>query len=520
MGLLLLSLSLLPMGAANATGNETELILGIVSTRTTGIYPLEPLERDIQSLYAVVYDSLIEIDDDYRPAGRLAESWIETNGGKTWTFTLRDNIYFSDGTPLTARDVAATAQYILNRVAQDQQEEGGSAQGPGYYRNLAYFVSSVSAPDARTVVFKTRRSYYGFLYALLFPILPADKLEWENPPGTGAYVITQFQPQELMWLEFNPLWWQTPPQIREIMAVFHLNNKELITAYEYSRVDALFTRNISASQYKTGITSVSLDYRSHQLEMLYINHTEQALKSVNVRKAVRHAINTDLIIKQVYLGMADRADTPVQPGTWLSKEYPGEYDYNPELAVRLLEEDGWYVYADDGVRERVVPGREKNQRLHIRLLVYEEPENDVRSATAALIADELEAIGFSVSIIMDTQADAAAKLKSRGYDLALCAVNMDPAQDPGFILMTNNTMNYMRYSNKAMDDAFNTLRGGSPDAAHYQQAMHHIQDIFTQDAPVITLYYRKGVVISRKMYTNARRIRELELLRGIDAYGR
>ena len=519
--LILCSISLLLPGQAAATGDDTELILGIVSVKTTRILPLEPIERDIQSLYGVVYDSLIEIDDDYRPSGRLAESWSETNNGRTWTFTLRDNVVFSDGTPLTARDVAATTQYILNKA--NQQQNANEGEGPpdrGYYQNLAYFVSSVSAPDDKTVVFKTKRNYYGFLYSLLYPILPGDRLEEENPPGTGAYIISQFEPQEYMWLEVNPNWWQTPPQIKDIMIVFHTNNKELTSAYEYSRVDALFTRNISAAQYRTGVSSVSLDYRSRQLEMLYMNHGEQALKSANVRKAIRHAINVDQIISRVYMGMADRAETPLVPGIWLAGEYPDAFEYNPALAIQLLEEDGWYDYSGEGVRERTVEGKENPQRLHVRLLMYEEPDNDVRAAAANAIADALAAVGFEIAISMDTQANVADRLKARSYDLVLCSVNMDPVQDPGFLLMSGNTMNYMRYSSKAMDEAFNTLRNSSPSAADYRANLIKIQDLYVEDCPFISLYFRKGVVISRKMYTNARRVRELELLRGIDAYGR
>ncbi len=518
LALLLLSISLLPFPAALATEVEGELVLGIVSTKTTRINPLEPIERDIQSIYAICYDSLIEIDDDYRPAGRLAKSWTESNGGKTWTFKLQENVTFSDGTPLTAHDVVATTQYILDKANQEQSKEEGAPQVDlGYYQNLRYFVKSVSATDDTTVVFKADRGYYGFLYALTYPILPADQIEAENPPGTGAYVIRHFEAQDYMWLQANSNWWQTPPSVQEIMVIFHSNNKDLISSYEYNRVDSLFTRNVSASQYKSGVSSVSLDYRTRQLEVLFMNHREQALKSVNVRKAIRHLINVDQIISQVYMGMADRADTPVLPGTWLAKDIAGAFDYNPTLAIQLLEEDGWYDTDGDGVRDRIVDGTA--QKLRIRLSVYEEPENDVRVATANYIADALTQAGFLIVLEVDTYQNVGSKLKGNGWDLVLCSVNMDPVQDPGFLLMGGNTMNYGRYSSKDMDALFKQLRS-SVYADEYQSALYKIQEQFAQDYPFVSLFYRKGVVVSRKMYTLVRQVRELELLRGIDAYGK
>ena len=113
----------------------------------------------MMSVYELVYESLVNIDDDYLPQAGLCESWEESGNGKTWTFHLRDNITFSDGTPMTAHDVVATAQYILDRANED------GTQNPGYYFNLKYFVKSISASGDKTVVVKTAagRNYWGVL---------------------------------------------------------------------------------------------------------------------------------------------------------------------------------------------------------------------------------------------------------------------------------------------------------------------------------------------------------------------
>ena len=97
---LLLCLVLLPVFAW-AENVEDSLVIGILSTRTTELRPLTPQEKDIVSLYGMVYESLVTIDDNGLPQPLLAETWSETGGGKTWTFTLRENVTFSDGTPLT-----------------------------------------------------------------------------------------------------------------------------------------------------------------------------------------------------------------------------------------------------------------------------------------------------------------------------------------------------------------------------------------------------------------------------------
>ncbi len=184
---LLLCLMLVPLSAFGENV-EDSLIVGMISTRTTEIRPLTPQERDIVSLYGVVYESLVTVDDNGLPQPLLAESWTESGGGQTWTFTLRENITFSDGTPLTAQDVVASGQYILNLAKNDQGLDRG------FYGNIRYMVSSFTAQDDRTVVVKAARDYYGLLYSMTFPVVPASQVEMANPVGTGPYVISSFEP--------------------------------------------------------------------------------------------------------------------------------------------------------------------------------------------------------------------------------------------------------------------------------------------------------------------------------------
>ncbi len=488
------------------------LIVGIYSTRTTEIRPLDPLERDIVSIYSVVYESLVTVDDNGLPQPLLAETWTDSDNGSTWTFTLRDDVTFSDGTPLTAGDVVATCNYLLEKAKSDD------ASTRGFYQNLRYMVSSVSASDDLTVVFKTKRSYYGILYELTFPIVPASQVDMASPLGTGPYVINTFDPANYIWLKANPKWWQTQPQVQEIMVSLFSSNKELITAYEYGRVDTAFTRSVSASQYKSGVSSLSVTYDTRQLETLLLNHTEYPLDSENVRRAIRAAIDTDLISTKVYMGMTDDADTPISSSSWLYYDQESTYAYNLELAQQLLEEDGWSDIDDDGVLDKVLDA-DKIKHLYLRLFVYEDPQNDVRFETANMIADMLEALKIKVKVTPMSYEEEQQALENGSYDMALASFQMDVSPDAGFMLMKGNSGNYCRYVSSEMTSLFETLRTCTrqDDYAYTQQA---IQQQFANDVPFICLFYRSGAILTRKMYTSVRDIREFELLRGIEAFGR
>ncbi|MEA5013926.1 MAG: ABC transporter substrate-binding protein [Candidatus Limiplasma sp.] len=507
---LLLAAALLP-AAGFAENVEDSLVLGILSTRTTEIRPLNPLERDIVSLYSVIYESMVTIDDNGLPQPLLAESWSETGGGKTWTFTLRENITFSDGTPLTAGDVAASCQYILSMANNKELANNG------FYQNMRYLVSDIKALDNRTVQVKSKRSYYGLLYAMTFPVVPASQVDMPSPAGTGPYVVSSFEPGGYLWLQANPSWWQTEPQVKEIMATFFPNNKDMITAYEYGQVDTVFTRSVSASQYKSGINSLSIPYTTRQLETLLINHHEFPLGSLKIRQAIRYGINVNLISQNVFMGMVVDAETPVPSNSWLYYDQQSAFTYNPEKAKELLAEEGWSDTDGDNILDKVVDGGKKN--FYLRLWVYEDPENDVRFETANMIKDMLKELKIEVKITAMDYAEEKQKLEAGSFDLALCSFQMDVVPDCGFFLIKGNQQNYGRYVSSDMTSLFSTLRTNhnSTDFAYTSQA---IQQQFAADVPFICLFYRAGAILTRKMYTTVGAIREFELLRGIEAFGR
>ncbi len=506
---LLLMLGALPALAENV---DDSLIVGILSTRTTEIRPLNPQERDIVSVYGMVYESLVTVDDNGLPQPLLAETWQETGNGKTWTFTLRENITFSDGTPLTAADVVASCKYLLTMASSED------ATLRGFYQTIRYMVADISATDERTVVVKaTKRSYYGILYALTFPVVPAAQVDMPSPLGTGPYVVSAFEPANYVWLKVNEQWWQTKPQVKEIMVSIFASNKDLITAYEYGRVDTAFTRSVAASQYKSGINSLSIPYETRQLETLLMNHDEFPLGSLNIRKAIRAAIDAKLISTNVYMGMTVDADTPISSASWLYYDQENQFQYNLELARQLIAEEGWSDTDGDNILDKVVEAGKKN--FVLRLYVYEDPENDVRFETANMIADMLGSLKIKVNITTMTYAQELEKLKAGGFDLALASFQMDVTPDAGFLLMKGNDANYCRYVSSEMTSLFNTLRTNQ-NQADYAYTMQAIQQQFANDVPFLCLFYRAGAILTRKMYTTVRDIREFELLRGIEAFGR
>ncbi len=116
----------------------------------------------------------------------------------------------------------------------------------------------------------------------------------------------------------------------------------MVNAYQYSNVDAIFSRSLSIAQYKSSTNTLAITYRTNQLECLLLNNYLGSMTN-NMRTAIRSCINIDSIVQSVYMSMVDRTNTPMIQGTWMYNSNLSSYfQVDLNKARQLLEEDGWY----------------------------------------------------------------------------------------------------------------------------------------------------------------------------------
>lgn len=512
---LLLVLALIPAGALGA--GTTYLTCAIVATDDLALRPLELNQRDVVSVLDLVYEGLFAMDDNYVPQPKLAYSYEFMNSGRRLQVVLRDDVTFHNGEKLTSNDVVATLDYMyeLSGFDSDLNSEYDLTDR-GLYYSTFYSIKSWEAQDDRTLLFTLRRASFGSLYALTFPILPASQVDRDMPAGTGPYVYDGYERGSAIWLRANEKWWQRVPQIRNIRANIYRDSEKALAAFDAQDVDVAMTRSINASRYSGSLNSFSLSARTRQLEVLLLNRAYKYLKSDEngknlVRDAIAYAINRSELISSVYQGMATVAYTPIPAGTWVSNESTIHDIYDPLMAESLLDQAGWKM-ADDGKRYK---NGEKMEDF--RILVYDEPGSTVRTNAANKIAEQLEAVGIPAYVATWSRDAVLGKLKNADYSLVLCAFNFDVSPDPGFTVTSTGSCNYTRYRSDDMNNLLTQLRS-SVTQSDYQNVMRLIQDQFEQDTPYICLYWRSGALLSRSAFTNARDIRELELLRGVESF--
>ncbi|MCR4708162.1 MAG: hypothetical protein K5746_09500 [Clostridiales bacterium] len=512
-----LFLSLCMMICASSVAQTSSLQLGIVATSDVTLRPLQLNQRDVVSVLNLVYEGLFTVDDNYLPQPCLASSYEFTNEGRRLIVTLRDDISFHSGKRLTAADVVATldAMYELSGFDRDLNSTVPLSER-GLYYSTFYSIRSWSSQDDNHILFNLRRTSYGSLYALTFPILPYNEIDSEMPSGTGPYRYDGYEQGSSIWLTVNPNWWKRTPQIRNIRASIYKDSEKVLAAFDQREVDVATTRSINASRYSGSLNSFSMIARSRQLEVLLVNRANGLFQSDDngtnlVREAVYYAIDRSTLINSIYQGMATVAYSPIPSGTWLSDETIARDVYDPLMAASLLDRAGWKL-ADNGKRYK------NGQSMpYLYLLVYDEPGSMVRTNAANKIREQLEAVGFSVTVNTRTLDFVTTKLRSGDFSIALCAFNFDIGPDPGFTITSTGSCNYTRYRSKEMNDLHSVLRTSWTQDG-YRNAMLTIQKKFSDDIPYIPLYWRSSALLSRSAFTNVRDIRELELFRGVESF--
>ena len=492
------------------------LTLAIVADENMVLSPLSLRQRDPLSVLALCYEGLIALDDAEHPEPALAESWEPPRGnGSKWVFHLRPNVTFHNGKPLTAHDVCATLDYIFALGGYDEDRKSALPEEErGVHGNLVAYISGWQALDDLTVEITAARRYYGLLNAMTFPVLPAEEVGQAAPSGTGPYRIAEYTPGERIWLTAWRGWWQVPPTTQNIMANIYPDTEKALAAFDAGRVDATMTRSLSATRYAGSMRSFSLNYRTRQVEMLLMHNADRnkILAEEKVRRAVMLAIDRSALVRQAYQNMATPVTTPIAPGTWVYDESANRDGYDPAAARALLEECGWKLNSE-GVRVRASGSTVTELRL--RLLTYEEPGNSVRRSAATSIQEMLEQVGIITSLQVSPYESVKSRLSSGDFELVLCGMNLDVVPDQGFLLMSG--INYCRYRSEAMTKLIQNWRK-QVDEQDYRNALSEIQHLFATEVPFGCLYYRTGALLTRQTFTDVRDIRELELLRGIEAW--
>jgi peptide/nickel transport system substrate-binding protein len=315
--------------------------------------------------------------------------------GKTITLKLRDDIVWSDGTPITSADFAFTHQMILdpnNAVASTYPNDQ---------------LEALETPDAQTVVMKFSEPFAPWMGTFWHGLLPAhivqpmyeaagtlDTIEWNRAPkvSCGPFVFDTWESGSYARFVANDKYWLGRPKIDEIFVRFVPDDAAQVAALKAGDGDlGTFIAYPDMPPLEEAGVNIVWSFSGYN-EGIYFYLGEDAhpaLQDVNVRKAIALGTDRFSLCEDLLLGRTAPAATYWDGTPWVDPTIE-PYPYDPEQAKTLLDAAGWIDSNNDGVRDK--DGVEL-------VLDYGTTTREVRVDTQAILQQQLAAIGIKVNLL-------------------------------------------------------------------------------------------------------------------------
>src|SRR5512139_147715 len=355
--------------------DERRLVIALPGTPVS-LDPRVATDAYGEQILQMTHASLVRRDAAGNAAPDLAGKW-ETPDPLTYRFRLRPGLRFHDGRPLTSVDVRYTFEWILDPANRSPHR--------GLYRHVA----SIGTPDDRTVVFRLAEPFAPFLSTVVRGIVPAGShaAGYAPPVGAGPYRIDSVSPDGEAVLSAFDGYHGGTPAIRSVTVKFVPDSN--VRFLELSSGSVNFALNgvdpdLLPALSKTGRIVVE-EAPGGNVTYLGFNLRDRALSDARVRRAIAAAVDREAIVRAIWKGRADLAESILPPGSWAAEAGIPPVRFDPARARRLLEESGYPDPDGDGPLPRL-------------RLTYKTSQNELRRRVAAAIQEQLRQVGIAVSV--------------------------------------------------------------------------------------------------------------------------
>ena len=359
--------------ASEEEKNSVVIALDVNSEPAAGFDPVYGWGAGEHMHEPLIQSTLTVTNTDLTIGYDLATGYTVSDDGLTWTVTLRDDVTFTDGEPLTAEDVAFTYNTV---------KESSSVTD-------LTMLDRAEATGDTTVVFHMNTPFsvwpYTMAYVGIVPEHAYDETYGEHPIGSGRYILKQWDKGQQIILEANPDYYGQKPEMERVTILF-LEEDAAFLAVQAGQVDLAYTSATYADQQPEGYALFrceTVDNRGVNLPVT----GNPVTSDVSVRRAINMGIDRQEMIDNVLNGYGTPAYSVCDKMPWYNPA--SEVAYDPEGAARLLEDAGWTLGAD-GVREK--------DGVKAELNILYSSSDSVRQALAADLANQLGELGFAVTI--------------------------------------------------------------------------------------------------------------------------
>ncbi|GAA0351666.1 ABC transporter substrate-binding protein [Bacillus horti] len=484
--------------AASLSRNDT-IIIGM--NETAGIFSPWFYSTAYDNYVNIsIFDYLLEVDYDGMIMPSVAD-WEISDDGLKYTFSLQNDITFSDGTPLTAHD-AVNTYYVLADPTYDGNSDLTPANIKGwdeYKYGDAETIEGITVVDDHTIeVEVTEAGAKTLLLVGNIAILPSHhymegfskgNLEsirelHQKPLGSGQYVFDSYIPGQEIRLTANESYWKGAPNITNLIYK-PTTNETNISMLQTGETDFEEGISVNADNVELleslGFLDLSL-LPNNGYGYIAFNHAKEKFQDQRVRQALTYGLNREDIVYAYSQGYADLLNIPQSRVSWA---YPDEsdlnaYDFDPDRANQLLEEAGWEL-ADDGYRYK------DGQRFVIEFAASS--PNEVNDAIIPYATENYRDLGIEF-VPEQLEFNAVVEKRQRGdFDMLFLAWGLTSDPDPRNTFHTEGSQNDDSYSNAEVD---RLIEAGLEelDQDKRREIYNELYQELNEDLPYIFMYQR------------------------------
>lgn len=456
-----------PLGELSAYYQEENNapLLTAVTSFTLPYYAqktLDPITCDdgIQrTVSTLLYEGLYRLDQTFTPQPVLATSHQYDSETYTYTIYLRSDAVFSDGSPVTAQDVAAT----LERARLSER----------YLARLRAVEKITTQKNA--VVIQLEEDNRSFLARLDIPIVKDGTEKNTVPTGSGPYVwvVGEGGP----YLTPSPLWWknETAP-LAQIDLQAYKSADAAVYAFTAREVQLLSCDLTGSNDMPSTIVGDYADVDTTVLAYLSYNVNSGIFADRSLRAAVSAAIDREELISAYLMGHGCATQFPIHPRSELypaelEKEYQSDSFYQALSELDMVSDKGW---------------------LSANLLVNE--ENDFKVSLANKIAEALDTGDLHVTVVTLPWEEYVEAIYNQEYDLFLGEVKMTADWDATTLFGGVGAMNFAYYYNPDMDDLLAEYLSASEESRPL--AAEKLCRFMQSEAPITPLFFKKNTVLT------------------------
>ena len=438
--------------------------------RTEGVlHPILSTDKVNLTFSSLLWEGLFELDRSFEPHNVLCQSYYVSEDGLSWTFTLHPGVTFSDGSALTAADVAASLE--LARTA------------PSRFAGRLSGVQSVRAEEGGVTV--TLSAPNGALPALLdIPVVKAGG--GDVPLGTGPYALSQGEEGHLLAARAD--WWQNKPLPADTIPLQTIQEADdLIYAFDTGSV-SLVTADLTG----TGGLGFAGDHEVWDYPttaMVYVGYrcTGGPCADPVVRRALDRALDRATVAMALYARHAQEAALPVPPDSPLYDQALADRRvYAPQAAADLLTEGGW---------EKNAEGIWAKDRTTLKLTFVVNTDQAFRLSAAEYLAQTLTSLGIEVDFQRLAWSDYQQALAGGKFDLYLGSAALSADLNPAPLLTSGGALNFGGYQSAAVSELLRTYQAATGESRG--TASKALWAALETEVPFSTLCFKNQSVLTR-----------------------